>query len=167
MKARPMDTRSKILARDELTRRLAGHRAKGESIVLTNGCFDILHAGHARYLEGARAEGDVLVVAINSDASVRKLKGQGRPVMPAGARAELVAALAAVDYVVIFDEPNVESLLHTLRPNVHAKGSDYTADTVPEREIAAQLGVRVAIVGGPKSHSTREVLARIGGKSSV
>lgn len=148
-------------------RRLADHRAKGESIVLTNGCFDILHAGHARYLEGARAEGDILVVAINSDASVRKLKGQGRPVMPAVARAELVAALAAVDYVVIFDEPNVEALLESLRPNVHAKGTDYTADTVPERDVAARLGVRVAIVGGPKTYSTREVLARMGGKSSV
>ncbi len=148
-------------------RRLADHRAKGESIVLTNGCFDILHAGHARYLEGARAEGDILVVAINSDASVRKLKGQGRPVMPAVARAELVAALAAVDYVVIFDEPNVEALLESLRPNVHAKGTDYTADTVPERDVGARLGVRVAIVGGPKTYSTREVLARMGGKSSV
>jgi rfaE bifunctional protein nucleotidyltransferase chain/domain len=167
MNTRRMDTRNKILGADELARRIVVHRKKGESVVLTNGCFDILHAGHARYLEGARAEGDVLVVAINSDAGVRKLKGEGRPVMPAAARAELVAAMAAVDYVVIFDEPDVESLLRHLRPDVHAKGSDYTTETVPERKVARQLGIRVAIVGGPKSYSTRDVLARMGGKPGV
>lgn len=162
-----MDTRKKIAERDELGRRLSEHRAKGQSVVMTNGCFDILHAGHVRYLEGARAEGDVLVVAINSDSSVRKLKGEGRPVMPAQARAELVAAMAAVDYVVIFDEPNVEQLLEILRPNVHAKGTDYTAETVPESAVAARLGIRVAIVGGPKKYSTRDLLARIGGNPRV
>ncbi|MGH9781350.1 MAG: adenylyltransferase/cytidyltransferase family protein, partial [Candidatus Acidiferrales bacterium] len=126
-----MNTRSKILSRTDLQTRLAQHRQNGQQIVLANGCFDILHAGHVRYLEGARREGDVLVVAINSDASVRGLKGPGRPVLRAQARAELVAALAAVDYVVIFDEPDVRALLRDLRPNVHAKGTDYTADTVP------------------------------------
>ncbi len=159
-----MNTRSKIISREEASRRLAEHRDKGQRIVLANGCFDILHVGHTRYLAGARAEGDVLVVAINSDPSVARLKGPGRPVLPAEARAELVAALAVVDYVVVFDEPNVESLLETLHPSVHAKGTDYTADSVPERAVAARLGVRVAIVGDPKHHSTRDLLARLAGK---
>jgi len=129
--------------------------------VLANGCFDILHAGHVRYLEGARREGGVLVVAINSDASVCGLKGPGRPILSAQARAELVAALAAVDCVVIFDEPDVRALLRDLRPNVHAKGTDYTVDTVPEREEAARLGIRIAIVGDSKQHSTRDLVSRI------
>jgi rfaE bifunctional protein nucleotidyltransferase chain/domain len=159
-----MNTRSKILSRDEAARQLASHREKGQRIVLANGCFDILHVGHTRYLAGARAEGDVLIVAINSDASVARLKGHGRPILPAEARAELVAALAVVDYVVIFDEPNVESLLEALRPHVHAKGTDYTAQNVPERAVAARLGVRIAIVGDPKQHSTRDLLARLAGK---
>jgi len=156
-----MNTRSKILSRADLQTRLAPHRADGKQIVLANGCFDILHAGHVRYLQGARGEGDVLVAAINSDASVCGLKGPGRPILSAQARAELVAALAAVDYVVIFDEPDVRALLRDLRPNVHAKGTDYTHDTVPEREEAARLGIRVAIVGDPKEHSTRDLVARI------
>ena len=155
------DTRTKILRRDELRARLNEHRRRGERIVLANGCFDVLHVGHARYLEGAKGEGDVLVVAVNSDAGVAKLKGKGRPVLPERARAELVAALAAVDYVVIFSEPNVEALLAELRPDVHAKGTDYTTDTVPERELAKKLGVRVAIVGDAKEHSTRDLLARV------
>lgn len=156
-----MNTRSKILSRADLQTRLAQHRAGGKQIVLANGCFDILHAGHVRHLEGARREGDVLVVAINSDASVCGLKGPGRPILSAPARGELVAALAVVDYVVIFDEPDVRALLRDLRPNVHAKGTDYTVDTVPEREEAARLGIRVAIVGDPKQHSTRDLVARI------
>jgi rfaE bifunctional protein nucleotidyltransferase chain/domain len=156
-----MNTREKILSTDALRRRLAEHRGRGQRIVLANGCFDLLHVGHIRYLEGARREGDVLVVGINSDASERVLKGDGRPILPARARAELVAALGAVDYVVIFDEPNVEALLTALRPDVHAKGTDYTAETVPERELAARLGVRVAIVGDPKRHSTRDLLTRL------
>ena len=156
-----MNTRSKILSRTDLRTRLVQHRASGKQIVLANGCFDILHAGHVRYLEGARREGDVLVVAINSDASVCGLKGPGRPILSAQARAELVAALAAVDYVVIFDEPDVRALLRDLHPDVHAKGTDYTVDTVPEREEAARLGIRVAIVGDPKQHSTRDLVARI------
>lgn len=156
-----MDTRGKILSRDALRQRLEEHRRRGQRIVLANGCFDLLHVGHIRYLEGARREGDVLVVGVNSDASERKLKGDGRPILPAQARAELVAALAAVDYVVIFDEPNVEDLLISLRPDVHAKGTDYTAETVPERKLATELGVRIAIVGDPKRHSTRDLVARL------
>jgi D-glycero-beta-D-manno-heptose 1-phosphate adenylyltransferase len=156
-----IDTREKILDRRALASRLQSEKRAGKRIVLANGCFDILHVGHARYLEGAEREGDILVVAINSDDSVCALKGPGRPILPEQARAELVAALAAVDYVVIFSEPNVENLLEDLRPDVHAKGTDYTADTVPERETAARLGIRVAIVGDPKNHSTRELLARL------
>ena len=156
-----MDTRSKILSLEALRQRLDEHRRRKQRIVLANGCFDLLHVGHIRYLEGARREGDVLVVGVNSDASERALKGDGRPILPAPARAELVAALAAVDYVVIFEERNVEALLAALRPDVHAKGTDYTAETVPERELAAKLGVRIAIVGDPKRHSTRDLLARL------
>ena len=156
-----MDTREKILSRNALLEQLAGQRRHRRRIVLANGCFDLLHVGHIRYLEGARREGDLLVVGVNSDASERVLKGDGRPILPAQARAELVAALAAVDYVVIFDEPNVEALLTAIRPDVHAKGTDYTAETVPERKLAAQLGIRIAIVGDPKQHSTQELLARL------
>ncbi len=156
-----MNIREKILSLDELRRRLEEHRRRSRRIVLANGCFDLLHVGHIRYLEGARQEGDVLAVGVNSDQSERRLKGGGRPILPAQARAELVAALAAVSYVVIFDEPNVEPLLVALRPDVHAKGTDYAAETVPERETAARLGIRIAIVGDPKQHSTRDLLARV------
>ncbi len=156
-----MNARAKILARAELVRRVAEHKSNGQKIVLTNGCFDVLHAGHVRYLQAARKEGDVLVVAINSDASTRKLKGAGRPVMAEADRAELVGALGAVNYVVIFDEPDVRALLRELRPDVHAKGTDYTAETVPERDEAARLGIRVAIVGDPKEHSTRGLIERV------
>jgi len=162
-----MNTSAKILSRDTVIERIAEHRRRGQRIVLANGCFDLLHVGHVRYLEGARREGDVLVVGINSDASERLLKGDGRPILPAQARAALVAALAVVDYVVIFDEPNVEALLTALRPHVHAKGTDYTVETVPERALAAQLGVRIAVVGDPKQHSTRELLARLGKPSDA
>jgi D-glycero-beta-D-manno-heptose 1-phosphate adenylyltransferase len=153
----------KVLRRKELLQRLSAHRGRGERIVLANGCFDILHVGHARYLEGAKREGDVLVVGVNADASVRLLKGPGRPILLEAERAELVAALRVVDYVVIFPEPNAEKLLAELRPDVHAKGTDYTEDTVPERETAARLGVRVAIVGDKKVHSTRALLEKIRG----
>ena len=143
------------MTRGELRERIIEHKKRGQRVVFANGCFDTLHVGHVRYLEGARQEGDVLVVAVNSDSSVSGLKGPGRPVLLESARAELVAALRAVDYVVTFDEPNVETLLEFLRPDVHAKGTDYTAETVPERATAARLGIRVAIVGDPKDHSTR------------
>ncbi|MFZ0038184.1 MAG: adenylyltransferase/cytidyltransferase family protein [Candidatus Acidiferrales bacterium] len=156
-----MDTSKKILGRDGLKRALEPHRKAGEKIVLANGCFDLLHAGHIRYLTGARAEGDILVVAINSDSSTQQLKGPGRPILPERGRAALVAALACVDFVVIFAEPTVESLLNELRPNVHAKGTDYTPETVPERDMSARLGIRVAIVGDAKKHSTRDLLASI------
>jgi len=156
-----MNARAKILTRPELTCRIAEQKAKGQKIVLANGCFDVLHAGHARYLQAAKNEGDVLIVAINSDASTRKLKGAGRPVMAEADRAELVGALGAVNYVVIFDELDVRALLRELRPDVHAKGTDYTAETVPERDEAASLGIRVAIVGDPKEHSTRGLIERV------
>src|SRR5712692_10714955 len=149
---------SKLVARDVLREKLAEHKRRGQRIVFANGCFDTLHVGHIRYLEGARREGDVLVAGVNADCSVRELKGPGRPILDENARAQLVAALRAVDYVVIFAEPNVEVLLEFFRPDVHAKGTDYSADTVPERATAARLGIRVAIVGDPKDHSTREFL---------
>ena len=155
------DTREKIVDRDALLRRLEEQRAGGRRVVLANGCFDLLHVGHVRYLEGARREGDVLVVAVNSDASVRKLKGPARPILPGDARAQLVAALGIVSYVTVFDEPDVTALLTALRPDVHAKGTDYTVETVPERDTALRLGVRIAIVGDAKEHSTRDLLARL------
>jgi rfaE bifunctional protein nucleotidyltransferase chain/domain len=156
-----MNTPAKIMSREELRKKLEAQRKSGKRIVLANGCFDVLHAGHVRYLAGAKREGDVLVVAVNSDASAGRLKGPGRPILPAKARAELVAALATVDYVVVFDEPDVRALLRELCPDVHAKGTDYTAETVPERDDAARLGIRVAIVGDPKQHSTRDLVSRI------
>ncbi len=136
-------------------------RREGRRIAFANGCFDLLHVGHIRYLAGARAEGDVLVVGVNSDASVAHLKGPGRPLLPAPARAELVAALESVDYVVVFEEPSVAELLEELRPDVHCKGTDYTEETVPEREVMKRLGGQVRIVGDPKDHSTRDILADI------
>ncbi len=152
---------SKIVARDVLRERIAEYKRHGQRIVFANGCFDALHVGHIRYLEGARREGDLLVVGVNADSSVRHLKGPGRPILDENARTQLVAALRCVDYVVLFAEPNVETLLEELRPDVHAKGTDYTADSVPERAVATQLGIRMAIVGDPKDHSTRELLESI------
>jgi rfaE bifunctional protein nucleotidyltransferase chain/domain len=149
---------SKIVTRERLKDLLAQHRRQGKKIVLANGCFDMLHVGHIRYLQGARRQGDILVVAVNADSSVCALKGPGRPILPESARAALVGALRSVDYVLLFSEPNVEALLQELRPDVHAKGTDYTADSVPERATSARLGIRVAIVGDPKDHSTREFL---------
>jgi len=136
-------------------------RKTGATVVLANGCFDTLHVGHVRYLEGARHQGDVLIVGVNSDASVGDLKGPGRPILDEGARARLVAALKAVDYVVIFSEPTVEALLAEIRPNVHAKGTDYTQATVPERATSQKLGIRIAIVGDPKNHSTRGLIETV------
>jgi rfaE bifunctional protein nucleotidyltransferase chain/domain len=149
---------SKIVSRERLRELLAEHKRAGAKVVFANGCFDTLHVGHVRYLEGARREGDILAVAVNSDSSVCHLKGPGRPILLESARADLVAALRAVDYVVLFSEPNVEALLEFLHPDVHAKGTDYSVETVPERATAARLGIRVAIVGDPKDHSTRDFL---------
>src|SRR5688572_16597217 len=131
---------------------------QGRQVVMANGCFDILHVGHVRYLEGARALGDVLVVGINGDASVRKLKGDGRPILTEDERVALVSALRCVDHVVVFDEPDVRSLLEAIRPAVHAKGTDYTENSVPERETVLAYGGRVRITGDPKDHSTRDVI---------
>ena len=153
--------RNKVVSREQLADCVREERAAGRTIAFANGCFDILHVGHIRYLESAAREGDVLVVALNDDASVRQLKGEGRPILPASDRAELVAALRCVDYVVIFSEPTVGPLLTALRPDVHCKGTDYTVESVPERDIVLGYGGRTAIVGDPKDHSTRELLARI------
>jgi rfaE bifunctional protein nucleotidyltransferase chain/domain len=152
---------SKVVKREWLRSNLAEHKRLGHRIAFANGCFDTLHVGHIRYLEGARHEGDILVVGVNSDSSVCTLKGPGRPILDENARALLVAALRAVDYVVLFSEPSVESLLEDLRPDVHAKGTDYTPETVPERATAARLGIKVAIVGDPKDHSTRDLLESV------
>jgi len=154
---------SPILTREELTQRIASARASGARVVLANGCFDVLHVGHVRYLAGARELGDILVVGVNSDEQVAVQKGPGRPVLTASERAEIVAALESVTYVTIFDEPTVEQLLRTLRPDVHAKGTDYTTDSVPERDVVRSYGGQVAIVGDPKDHSTTEIIARLGG----
>jgi rfaE bifunctional protein nucleotidyltransferase chain/domain len=146
---------TKIVSPEELRDRLREARQQGRRVVFANGCFDTLHVGHVRYLAGARQEGDLLVVGVNSDSSVKELKGVGRPILDEKARAALVAAQRDVDYVIVFSEPNVESLLEEFRPDVHAKGTDYSVETVPERTVAARLGIRVAIVGDPKNHSTR------------
>lgn len=150
-----------ILSDHHLLEAIARERAAGRTIALANGCFDLLHAGHVRYLDGAAAEADCLVVAVNDDASVAALKGAGRPVLPAPDRAELVAALRAVDYVVVFGETTVERLLVAIKPDVHCKGTDYTVESVPERAVVQSYGGRTAIVGDPKDHATRDLLARI------
>jgi rfaE bifunctional protein nucleotidyltransferase chain/domain len=157
-------TISKVLSRDQLAHRVREERAAGRTIAFANGCFDLLHVGHVRYLESAAREGDILIVAINDDDSVRRLKGPGRPILSAADRAELIAALRCVDYVVIFSEPTVGPLLTALQPDVHCKGTDYTVDSVPERDVVRAYGGRIAIVGDPKDHSTRDLLARIAGK---
>jgi len=150
-----------IIPREALAELGVQLRRAGRRVAFANGCFDLLHAGHVRYLQAARRQGDVLVVGVNGDRSVSTLKGPGRPLLPAEARAELVAALEPVDYVVIFEELNVEAILSELRPAVHCKGPDYTAETVPEAALATKLGIAVAIVGDPKDHSTRGLLAEI------
>ncbi|HET9784328.1 MAG TPA: adenylyltransferase/cytidyltransferase family protein [Terriglobales bacterium] len=156
-----MNTAGKILSRPDLLARAAAWRAQSATIVLANGCFDILHAGHVRYLQAASECGDHLVVAVNADAAVRRLKGPGQPILDQLARARLVAALRGVAAVTLFDESTVEPLLRALRPDVHAKGTDYTADTVPEAAVARELGIAVRIVGDPKHHSTRDLLAKL------
>lgn len=152
---------SKIVFRDQLLASAEAQRARGLRIVFANGAFDLLHAGHVRYLEGARAEGDWLVVAVNTDRSVRSAKGPDRPIIPENERAEIVAALGCVDAVVLFDQDSPEDLIAELRPDVHAKGTDYSADTVPERAVVAAYGGRTVIVGDPKDHATTDLIARI------
>jgi rfaE bifunctional protein nucleotidyltransferase chain/domain len=154
-----------IVSREALLARVAEHRAQGQSIALANGVFDLLHVGHLRYLQGAAEEADILVVAVNDDEVVRRLKGEGRPIVGEAARAELVAALRGVDYVVLFGDLTVGPLLDVLRPDVHCKGTDYTVETVPERAIVEAYGGRTAIVGDPKDHSTRDIVAAIEGGS--
>ena len=154
---------SKLGALEQVGERVAAVRREGRTVALANGCFDVLHVGHVRYLEGARAEADVLVVGVNGDTSVRRLKGEGRPVMPAEDRALVVAALRAVDHVVVFEEDDVSRLLLKLKPDVHCKGTDYTPETVPERDVVRSYGGRVAIVGDSKDHDTRALLARLRG----
>ena len=150
-----------ILSEEQLVEAIRRERASGRTIAFANGCFDVLHVGHVRYLHGAAAEADRLVVAVNDDRSVRELKGPGRPILTAADRAELVAALRGVDFVVVFGDNTVERLLLAIKPDVHCKGTDYTVDSVPERAVVARYGGRTAIVGDPKSHSTRDLIARL------
>jgi rfaE bifunctional protein nucleotidyltransferase chain/domain len=151
-----------VVSRTQLVEIVARERTAGHTLAFANGCFDLLHVGHVRYLQGAAAEADRLIVAVNDDA-VAGTKGPGRPILPAADRAELVAALRGVDYVVVFPEPTVTPLLTLLRPDVHCKGTDYTVETVPERDTVRAYGGRIAIVGDPKDHSTRDLLARLRG----
>jgi len=150
----------RVLTESELMDAVAGDRGAGRTIAFANGCFDVLHVGHVRYLQGAAAEGDRLIVAVNEDASVARLKGPGRPMMPAAERAEIVAAIDVVDYVVMFADDNVEGLLRRIKPDVHCKGTDYTVDTVPERSVVRAYGGRTAIVGDPKSHASRDYVKK-------
>ena len=151
----------RVVTEPELMRAVAADRAAGRTIVFANGCFDLLHVGHVRYLQGASAEGDRLIVALNDDAMVARLKGPNRPVMPAVERAEIVAALGAVDYVVTFPDATVERLLREIQPDVHCKGTDYTIETVPERAVVQAYGGRTAIVGDAKRHASRDILKRL------
>lgn len=156
----------KILTREQLKRRVEKWRRSGEKITLANGCFDVLHVGHVRYLRAAKELGGKLIVAVNSDDSVRTLKGDGRPHMPENERAEILAALADVDAVVVFTEPDVRALIREIHPDIQAKGTDYTAESVPERDVVAESGGRVAIVGDPKDHSATEILRQMEQKRS-
>ncbi|HEX8191188.1 MAG TPA: adenylyltransferase/cytidyltransferase family protein [Pyrinomonadaceae bacterium] len=153
----------RILERNRLIARVAIARKGGARVVFANGCFDLLHVGHVRYLEAAKGLGDLLVVGVNSDEQVRRLKGAGRPFVPERERAEVIASLRAVDYVTVFHEPTVTELLLALRPDIHAKGTDYTEDSVPERDVVRSFGGRVQIVGDPKDHSSTEMLGRVTG----
>lgn len=160
------DAVNKIVARGGIADLVAEWRREGQQVVLANGCFDLLHVGHVRYLQGAKALGGKLVVAMNSDRSVQQIKGAGRPVMPEAERAEIIAALEAVDAVVIFDEPDVRALIRQIHPDVQAKGTDYTRETVPERDEVRAYGGRVEIVGDPKDHSTTDILGQMRASSS-
>ena len=152
---------AQILSERELEAVVSAERSEGRTLAFANGCFDVLHVGHVRYLADAKRQADRLVVAINDDESVKGLKGPGRPILSGADRAELVSALESVDYVVLFSDPDVNRLLRLLKPDVHCKGTDYTPETVPERETVLSYGGRIAIVGDPKDHSTRDLLARI------
>jgi D-glycero-beta-D-manno-heptose 1-phosphate adenylyltransferase len=162
-----MNVSNKLFSLESLQPVVAGLKASGKTVVFANGCFDLLHVGHIRYLQGARELGDALVVGLNSDESVRHLKGPQRPLMPESERAEILAALACVDYVVIFQEPTVERLLTVLKPDIQCKGTDYTEKTVPEREVVRSYGGRVAIAGDPKDHSTRDLIQEILGRCAT
>lgn len=151
----------RVVNQVELALRVAEARREGKVIVMANGCFDVLHVGHVRYLEAAKAMGDLLIVGVNSDNQARKLKGAGRPVLSHDQRAEIVASLEAVDFVTVFDEPTVEELLLALKPDIHAKGTDYTEASVPERDVVRSYGGRVAIAGDPKNHSSSEMIERV------
>jgi rfaE bifunctional protein nucleotidyltransferase chain/domain len=152
---------NKVLSRHELKQRVEEWRREGNRIVMANGCFDVLHVGHVRYLRAAKALGGKLIVAVNADVSVRGLKGEGRPVMPENERAEILAALESVDAVVVFPEPDVRALLNEIQPDVQAKGTDYTADSVPERDVVTSYGGRVEIVGDPKNHSATAIIEQM------
>ena len=154
-------TQPVILDRESLVREVKKARALGQTVALANGCFDLLHVGHVRYLLAAATEADVLVVAVNADSTVRQLKGEGRPIQPETERAEIIAALRGVTLVTIFAEPNVEALLRAIRPDVHCKGTDYTPDTLPERDVAHEVGARIAIVGDAKAHASSELIDRM------
>lgn len=156
-----LSTFTRILDREALTEQIATARTKGARIVLANGCFDVLHVGHVRYLAAAKSLGDLLIVAINSDEQTRRLKGEGRPLVPQDQRAEIISALEAVDFVTIFEEPTVEQLLLALKPDIHAKGTDYTEESVPERDVVRSFGGRVAIVGDRKDHSSSQIIERL------
>ncbi len=155
------DYQKKIMTLDETKQAVETERAAGRRVVMANGCFDLLHGGHVSYLDDSKAQGDFLVVGLNSDVSVRGLKGEGRPVIPEGERAELLAAMTPVDAVVLFDEPNCENLLETLRPDVHSKGTDYTIDTVPEKEANERLGIETYIAGAPKQNASKDIVKTI------
>ncbi|MEO7539102.1 MAG: adenylyltransferase/cytidyltransferase family protein [Pyrinomonadaceae bacterium] len=162
-----IDTFAPILERESIVIEISRLRSFGSTIVLSNGCFDLFHVGHVRYLAGAKALGDILVVAINSDRQARALKGPGRPFMAERERAEIVSALGVVDLVTIFDEPTVEELIRSIRPDFHAKGTDYTTETVPERDVVRECGGTVAIVGDPKDHSSTELIKNVSGANGA
>ncbi len=155
----------KVYSLARLTEIIQGHKKRGERIVLTNGCFDLIHVGHVRYLKEAKDKGDILIVALNSDSSVRKLKGKGRPLLNQEERAEIIASFSFVDYITLFEEPNVVKILLALEPDIHAKGSDYTKETVPEKDTVKEYGGKIAITGGPKVRSTSRLLEKIDTKT--
>lgn len=161
----PAQPGEKVVTREEAAAFAAEQRRQGRVVVFANGCFDILHGGHVSYLEGARSEGDVLIVGVNSDASERRLKGEKRPIVTEAERAELVAGMASVDRVFVFPEDTAEESLRAIRPDVHAKGTDYTAETVPERQVAEELGIRVAITGAPKQNASKQIIQSIRDRS--